>query len=101
MSTKVITAVTTIPTGKPTSSAVSDRRASPGRRWTRATQQPGDRAELRTYDHRADHEDRLVEQQAEGRDHRRDAHEDEVRRGQRDSSSVLASTSSQTTASVP
>ena len=50
-----------IPTGKPTASAISERRARSVRRWTAATQSAGDRPELRADDHRADDQDDLVE----------------------------------------
>ena len=44
--------------GKPTASAMPERTASSRRRWTSATQKPGDRAELGADDHRADDQDR-------------------------------------------
>ena len=66
-----------IPTGKPTASAVSERRASSRRRWTTATQRPASGPELRADDHRADDQDRGVEEDADRGDQAGEDHEGE------------------------
>ena len=66
-----------IPTGKPTASAVSERRATSRRRCTIATQSAGERAELGADDHRADDQDRRAEHDPDRGDQAGEDHEGE------------------------
>ena len=74
--------MTRIASGKPTRSAVSDRLARPGRRWTSATQRPGERTELGADDHRADDQDDRVGDDPDRGDHGREHHEREKAAGE-------------------
>ena len=73
-----------IPTGKPTASALSERRATSRRRSTSATQRPGERAELGADDHRADDQDRRVEEDPDRGDQAGEHHEGEEGPGELD-----------------
>ena len=69
-----------IPTGNPTASARSERRATSRRRWTIATRQPGERPVLGADDHRPDDQDRRVEEDADRGDQAGERHEGEEAR---------------------
>ena len=64
-----------MPTGKPITSGSSERLTRSARRWTRATQRPGDRPELRPDDHRSDDQDRRVEDHSDSGDQAGQHHE--------------------------
>ena len=68
-----------IPAGKPTASASSERFATSTAPLRHGHAEPGERPELRSDDHRADDQDRRVEEDPRGGDQHRQDHEgDEV-----------------------
>ena len=66
-----------MPIGKPTASAVSERRATPRAALDGGDAEAGERPELRADDHRADDQDRRAEEDPDRGDQAGEDHEDE------------------------